>query len=138
MYNKEKGDEIALLFLAVNADVCEFWNRDMWAQIVFPSFTHLSPQKLEIHLCLCLDSFILHFLSRVLAFFWGCYFMSQTQHHSVSTDSDTVTLLQVRIITKAPLNDKVFQSVAPFVCLTLSFPGIGNGLRTLELTTSPY
>lgn len=43
MYNKEKGDEIALLFLAVNADVCEFWNRDMWAQIVFPSFTHLSP-----------------------------------------------------------------------------------------------
>lgn len=64
--------------------------------------------------------------------------MSQIQHHSVPSDSDTVTLLQVRIITKAPLNDMVFQSVAPFVCVTLSLPRIGNGLGTLELTTSPY
>lgn len=42
MYNKEKGDEIVLLFLAPNADACERWNKDVWAQIVFPSFTHFS------------------------------------------------------------------------------------------------
>jgi len=42
VYNKEKEDEIVLLFLAPNADACEHWNKDVWAQIVFPSFTHFS------------------------------------------------------------------------------------------------
>lgn len=54
--------------------------------------------------------------------------MSQTQHHSVPSDSDTVTLLQGRIITKAPLNDMVFQSVAPFVSLSqFQVLGMGSG-----------
>lgn len=37
MYNKEKGDEIVLLFLAPNADAYEHWNKNVWVQIVFPS-----------------------------------------------------------------------------------------------------
>lgn len=134
MYNNEKGDEIVLLLLAPNADACERWNKDMWAQTVFPSFAHFSWYKLEIHLCLCLDFSILHFISNVLDFFY--YFVFQTQRHSVSTNSDTVSLLQVRVIIGVLLNDTAFQSIAPLVCLTLSLPDTGNELMTLSVTTS--
>ena len=46
--------------------------------------------------------------------------MFQTQHHYVSTDSDTISLLWVQIIFGAQLHDTAFQSVVPLLCLILS------------------